>query len=165
MPPVDGYTIPVLHPLVVHFPLALLLAAIVPAVLYVARGTGVWRTATLLMLVLAAAGAGASYLTGEALEEEVEGEPVVERFLERHEAAALWTVLGSVAAVLAWSAAAFAEGRRRTALGTAARAGLLALVLVAAGLVAWTAHLGGLMVWGRPAEGAPAVHEAGHSHR
>ncbi|MDX1421078.1 MAG: DUF2231 domain-containing protein [Rubricoccaceae bacterium] len=156
------YTVPYLHPLAVHFPLVLLLLAAAAAAAYAALGTGVWRRATLALLLLGVPAAYWAHETGETLEEAVEGEPAVERFVEYHETAASWTLWTSVAALLATAGGTLWWRRRQKERVTADPGGaprkeplglrLLVLVaaLAAALLVAYTGHLGGLMVWGVP---------------
>lgn len=149
----SGYRIPYLHPLVVHFPVVLLLLAAGAGAVYAAVGTAVWRVAALLFLALGAVGAWAAGQTGEILEEDVEGEPMAELFLDAHEDAAGWTLWIAAAGALAFAMATGARWRRRTEPGEEPlllRLALLPLALAPAGLVAYTAHLGGLMTWGVP---------------
>jgi hypothetical protein len=66
LPPFEG-----LHPLVVHFPIALFLTALVPAALALVfrKRAGTWLWASTLLIALATAGAFAAVLTGEATED------------------------------------------------------------------------------------------------
>ncbi len=149
---IQQYDIPYLHPLMVHFPLVLLLLAAGAAVLYAALGRPVWRGAALVLFVLGAAGAFAARQTGETMEHDMEGEPVVEAVLPTHERMAEVTMWTAIAAALAYGGLTVAA--RRRAGGTEPLAWRLAALLpavAAAALVAWTAHLGGIMVWGIPA--------------
>ena len=104
----------------------------------------------MLLLGLGAAGALAAYLTGEEMEAQAEGVPIVEMLVEKHESLGKWTLVVATGATLAVAACAWVEARRRT-LPAALRWITALLVLAAAGLAAWTGHLGGLMVWGVPA--------------
>lgn len=161
---IQQYEIPYLHPLLVHFPLVLLLLGAAAATLYAALGRGVWRRTALVLFLLGTAGAWAAERTGHALAQAVEGDPIVEQVVERHEAAAEWTVLVSAFAAFAFTGLSLvavvrrpkpvADGeeppprpKREPLWGR-----FLALVpaVAAAVLVAWTAHLGGIMVWGIP---------------
>lgn len=152
------YTIPYLHPLAVHFPLVLLLLAAGVAAAYAASGAAVWRQATLGLLLLGTAASWWAGETGETLESAVEGEPLAEAVLDTHEAMAEWTLRLALLASVAVAGATLAV-RRRSASGAPApvaeplwaRATVLVLAVGAAVLVAWTAHLGGIMVWGVPA--------------
>ena len=161
----QDYEIPFLHPLVVHFPLVLVLLGAGAAGVYFLLGRGVWRRAALVLFALGAASAWAAAETGPALADALRGDPVVDRVVGAHAAAAEWTVGTSALAAavfallsalaLRWRPAPLAEGeeappprpRREPLWGR-----LLGLVLAAAAaaLVAWTAYLGGLMVWGVP---------------
>ena len=156
------YTIPYLHPLAVHFPLVLLMLAAGAATAYAVLGTDVWRRAVLVLLFLGVPAAYWAHQTGEALEDGMEGDPAVERFVEYHEAAAaatLWVSLAAFAAVAGGTLWWRQHQKRRvtsTPGGALAKEPLglrllvLLLALAAAVLVAYTAHLGGLMVWGVP---------------
>lgn len=156
MEPLFEYEIPYLHPLAVHFPLVLLLLAGVVGLAYLWRGTALWRRAAMVFLALGAATAYWASETGETLEDDVRGEPMVEAIVETHEEAAEWTLWSAVGALLSFGAASLWLRRlpEPTEVGqkdpTLLRAALALLALVPAGLVAYTGHLGGLMVWGVP---------------
>ena len=154
------YEIPYLHPLAVHFPLVLLMLAAGAAGGYAVLGTATWRYAVLAFLLLGVPSAYWAQRTGHTLEEAVEGEPAVERFLDYHETAAAWTLRASIVALLVVGGTTFWL-RRRGRAGADLSAvlskeplGLRLLVLVpalaAAVLVAYTGHLGALMMWGVP---------------
>ena len=156
------YEIPYLHPLAVHFPLVLLMLAAAAAGAYAVLGTATWRSAVLLLLLLGTVSAYWAHETGPALKEDVEGEPSVERFVASHQAAAAWTLRTSVVALLVTGGGTLWVRRRRRLRVASGPDGVLLkeplglrlLVLLpalaAAALVAYTAHLGGLMVWGVP---------------
>lgn len=158
------YEIPFLHPLLVHFPLVLLLLGAAAAGLYLLLGRGVWRRSALVLFVLGALSAWAAAETGPALAEAVD-DPVVERVVGRHAAAAEWTVAASAFAAAYFAVLSALALRRRPpaepeegedAPPPPRREALwgrllgFGLAVAAAALVAWTAHLGGLMVWGVP---------------
>lgn len=156
------YEIPFLHPLAVHFPLVMLLLGAGAAVFYVVLGRAVWRQAGLVLFVLGAVGAWAAGQTGHALYNAVEGDPIVEEIVRTHEAGAEWTLAVSIVAALAFGLVSVARLRRQKPPAEGEEVavpkreplwGRLLVVLpaiVAAALVAWTAHLGGIMVWGVP---------------
>lgn len=167
------YEIPFLHPLLVHFPLVLLLLGAGAAGLYLVLGRAVWRKAGLILFALGALSAWAAGETGHALEQAVEGDPIVEQVVGRHEAGAEWTLLASVLAAAAFALVSLSRLslprlRRRAAEAEDAEADpepmpvrplreplwgrflVLIPAWAAAALVAWTAHLGGIMVWGVP---------------
>ena len=158
------YEIPFLHPLAVHFPLVLLLLGAGAAGLYLVLGRAVWRQAGLVLFLLGAASAWAAGETGHALAQAVEGDPIVEEVVGRHEAGAEWTLWSSALAAALFALVSAARLRRPTppagdgedAPPPRTREPLWGRLLVAfpallaALLVAWTAHLGGIMVWGVP---------------
>ncbi len=155
------YEIPFLHPLAVHFPLVLLLLGAAAAGLYLVLGRAVWRQAGLVLFLLGTVGAWAAGETGHDLEQAVEGDPMVERVVGRHESGAEWTLWTSALATFGFGFVSVARLRRRPPVEgddapVRTREPLWGRLLVlvpawaAAGLVAWTAHLGGLMVWGVP---------------
>ncbi|MEM6328571.1 MAG: DUF2231 domain-containing protein [Bacteroidota bacterium] len=150
------YEIPYLHPLAVHFPLVLLLLAGAAGMVYLLRGTSVWRVSVLTFLALGAASAYWANETGQTLEADVRGEPMVEAIVETHEDAAGWTFWSAVGALLLvggmslWLRrlpAPTEVGKRDPML---MRSAIAMISCVPAILVAYTAHLGGLMVWGVP---------------
>lgn len=97
---------------------------------------------SLAMLAAFAVAAVVTYLTGEPAEESVEGVAgVSEALIERHEEAALLATI-ALGVVGAASLAALVFFRRRT-LPRGAMLGLLAVGLVPAGALAYTANLGG----------------------
>ncbi len=160
---ITQYEIPYLHPLVVHFPLVLLLLGAAAAAVYALLGRGVWRRAALVLFVLGTASAWMAEETGHELAHAVEGEPVVEQVVDRHEQGAEWTVVMSALAALVFVVISLVRLRRPKPLAEGEEAPppltreplwgrLLALLpaFAAAALVAWTAHLGGIMVWGIP---------------
>lgn len=168
---ITQYEIPFLHPLVVHFPLVLILLGAAVAGLYLLFGSRALRVAGLTLFVLATASAWFAQETGPALYRAVEGDPLVEEVIEAHRDGASWTVWTSAFAMLAFGVVSAARLRPRRRPAAAAGEGaeapapeprrprreplwgrLLVAVLAfaAAAFVAWTAHLGGLMVWGVP---------------
>lgn len=146
------YTIPLLHPVVVHFPIALALAAVLTALIWMARNKMRWWRMTVVLNLLAFLGGIAALRTGEAMEDQSEGVTMVDRFVEWHETMgerAVWA-LGTAIVVLfvmRWI------GLREVAhAGVRLRWRLIAFffVLLAAVLVALTGHIGGIMTWGVP---------------
>lgn len=158
------YEIPYLHPLAVHFPLVLLLLGAGAAVMYLVFGRGGWRRAGLVLFVLGTLGAWAAERSGHDLYAAVEGDPIVEEIVGPHRDGAVGTVWTSLAAALAFGVVSAARLRKptlppevealppRTTPREPVWGRVLVLIpaLAAAALVAWTSHLGGLMVWGVP---------------
>jgi len=127
-----------LHPLLIHFPIALVIAAVAAEVGAMVTHDACWRQvgitnvrAGALFAVLAAM---AGWLFAPA------GDLAPSPLLQWHR----W--VGTIAAVLSVTAAAAAGGAGRNA--SPARV-MYRLALLGAGvLVAITGHLGGLLVWG-----------------
>jgi uncharacterized membrane protein len=143
-------TLPYLHPAIVHFPIALIMAGAVAALGYAVVGRTAWRWAALLLIGAGALGAFVAHETGEELEDAVEGEARVEALVEQHEDAAAWAQWLAVATTVVLAAIAFVSRRRTVPDMLAVRLVVLAMAVAAAAAVGWTGHLGGLMVWGVP---------------
>jgi uncharacterized membrane protein len=127
-----------LHPLLIHFPIALVVVAALAELVAMVTADERWRTVAVANLRAGAFFALLAAVAGWrlALAPEMEESPL----LEWHR----WLGTAAAAAALA---AAFATGsiRRRLALGALT----YRTALFAAGtLVAVTGHLGGLLVWG-----------------
>lgn len=148
-----------------HFPIALATTALLFDLVLLARRLprGCDGAAAALWL-LAAAGAGAAYLSGERAHEGLgELAPAVHAAVESHEEAALPTAiaLGALALLRLYLA-------RRADASRALRRIALALALAAQGLVVWTADRGGALVYrhGVAVEAAAPASPGGHEdHR
>lgn len=150
IPPWNG-----LHPLIVHFPIALLMVApILIVVALLAKQERAFLTSALIVMALGTAGAWLAVATGEAAGHLAEGIPGAEPLLERHEemaesARTVFTVLTLVfAALIAVPWALKREPPRAVRLGS--YGGLLAVYAGALLFLANTAH-----------QGARLVHEKG----
>jgi len=141
-----------LHPLIVHFPVALLLAA----PLFIALGA-LWKkerrglfAAGLVLMILGTASAYLAVETGEAASELVHGSQEVTHILLHHEKLAEGTRLVFTALTLLYAILLFLPGRFKKPLGKVAAIVLysLFLALYAGGavLLANTAHNGGRLV-------------------
>ncbi len=139
---------PNIHPLIVHFPIALFSAGfLVGMVGYIFR-KDILKNAGLVMVILGAAGAVAAALSGEEAEEAVgkflsaEGEQA----LESHETFGGVTVyILPAAALLNLLGAVFLKNRRRAAgalLAAYVAAGILGVIMVNV-----TAYKGGRLVY------------------
>lgn len=157
MDAVFRYHIPELHPLAVHFPVALLLAAALAALVWMVGGAPFWRRVTSLLSVAGLAGGLFAWFTGDAMKAQAEGVPIVEELVGLHEQMALYALIAAMLAsaslgLLAWLEAAGKSGSGRFAgmnpdrLPYRLAAGFLALL--AAALVAWAGHVGATMTWG-----------------
>ncbi|MEP0547799.1 MAG: DUF2231 domain-containing protein [Rhodothermales bacterium] len=142
--------IPYWHPVIVHFPIALLIFGAGMAAVYAVVGRAFWRGVTLLAFAAGTLGAWAAVWTGEAIYEGVEGTPIVEALVETHEEFGEWALwLGVATTLVLVGVTVWARHTKRDAADpVAVRLIVLALALAAAGLVARAGHLGGTMVWG-----------------
>jgi len=146
------YSIPVLHPVVVHFPVALGVVAVFFAAGWLVRNNMFWFKATLWLHIMAGIGAILALRTGEAMEEQSEGIAIVDELVHLHETTAeraAW-VLG---VSIVWMFVAYWMTNRDTLHSGArgwVRAVTFLLALAAALLLGLTGHIGGLMSWGVP---------------
>ena len=149
MPPLPSWN--ALHPLIVHFPIALLMVApILVIVGLLVKGRRPFLASALLLMVLGTAGAWLAVATGNSAGELAERLPGVKAVLERHEDMAettrtvftvLTLVFGSLVTV-PW--ALRREPPRLVRLG--AHAAFLAIYAGALVYLANTAHQGGRLV-------------------
>jgi len=140
-----------IHPSVVHFPIALTIVGALFSVLYVFTKKDWMRWFAPLLLSLALAGAVTAYFTGQAASDRAEKIGVPDKAIEEHEESGLWALgMIAVACLLGWATHA-----RRKGTWVA-----MILTLLAASVVARTAHLGGQLVYVHGAgrvQGAPGV--------
>jgi uncharacterized membrane protein len=122
-----------LHPVLVHLPIAALILAVLAEFLVLVRGER-WRPATAFLVASGCLGAVLAIVSGVNLEGGQDPE-----MLERHELLGWLTLAGSLTAGGMLIAMRWVPLRRWP---------LLAVLLITAGLVAWTGHVGGTMVWG-----------------
>ncbi len=151
MPGWDG-----LHPLVTHFPIALLLVAFWPLAIGVARRERgrPWLLASFLLTAFGTAAAWVAAYTGEAAGELVERTPQIQAALERHEELGelvrnLFTVI-----TLLIAAALFGPGLRHRRVPP--QAALLVWIVIVA-----VFGVGALAVIHAGHEGGRLVHEFG----
>lgn len=153
MEPLRTYEIPILHPLVVHFPIALVLAGTAAVLIWMSKPTPFWYRCATLAYLAGALAATAAYFTGEAAEEAAQDVPIVDEIVGLHETMAIFTLAATLVTLLA-----LVLTRPKLLSGVAdepppvrgVRIAIGALAVAAAVLVSLTSHLGGLMVWGVP---------------
>ena len=146
------YTIPVFHPVVVHFPVALAILALIPALLWLMRDNVRWLWITLAMEFLAFVGAYVALETGETLEHQSEGVAIVDQFVHLHETMAeraMW-VIGITCGVLVFAAWWGRRDVSRPGVHPGVRTVGFLMVLLGAIVIGLTAHIGGIMTWGIP---------------
>lgn len=146
------YRIPVLHPLLVHFPIALTFVALVCAGLWLVLDRRHWLMSAALLQSVAWVFTWAAFLTGDALHEQSEGVTIVDQLVEYHESMAEWALwVTGISAFLLWMMLRVSS--RDTRRAGSARwmriAGFL-VTLAACALIVWVSHIGGVMVWGTP---------------
>lgn len=141
-----------LHPIAVHFPIALLLVApaFVLAALMLRQDRRGLSRAALMLLLLGTAGAWLAVSTGEAAEERAEGLPGVEEVLHEHEEGGEGSRLYFTGLTLFYAGIVFLPSLLKREPSRALYGGLhavfLVLYLVAAIDLANVAHLGGRLV-------------------
>jgi uncharacterized membrane protein len=154
MTPLFEYEIPILHPLLVHFPIALIIVGAVAVVAWALNPRAFWYRVGTLAFAVGAASALAAYLTGEAAADAAEDVPIVDELVHLHEDLAIYTlaatVITLVALVVTQSHLLSGDAEEGEPPRPAVRWIVACVAILAALLVAWTSHLGGIMVWGVP---------------
>ncbi len=152
MSPLIEYEIPILHPLLVHFPIALILLGSAAVVAWAAIPRPFWYRVSVLAFTGGAISALAAYLTGEAAEAAAKDVPIVDEIVHLHEDLAIYTlgatIITLVALVVTQPRLLSGRDNGGEVPAAAIRWIVAAVALTAAVLVAWTSHLGGIMVWG-----------------
>jgi uncharacterized membrane protein len=142
-----------LHPLIIHFPIALLLVAplfvLIGAVLTPPRGRS-WQAAAFILMLLGTAAVFVAIESGEAAGKLAERSPEINVVLERHSGLAERTSYAFAGLTIAF-AAILACGRllrrdRSRVFATVLPLALLVAYIGAALLLVNTAHNGGLLV-------------------
>jgi uncharacterized membrane protein/mono/diheme cytochrome c family protein len=127
------------HPAVLHFPIALLVAALVVELLLRKRPAEARRPVVTTLLVLAAGASVVTVASGLAFEGAEAHHGAAARILERHQWLGIGVAVVSVLALVAH------QGALKNAMF---RKAVLPLLLVASAGVAYTGHLGGTLVYG-----------------
>lgn len=141
-----------LHPLVIHFPIALLLVApvLVVVALLVRERTKPCTAAALLVMALGTAGSYLAGASGEAAGQVAIRTPEITRVIGEHEAMAQKVQLVFTILTLCYAALLFVPALRKREMSRgaalAANAAFLVVYLGACLLLAGTAHLGGRLV-------------------
>jgi uncharacterized membrane protein len=142
-----------LHPLIVHFPIALLLVAPLFLLLAAAHraGSRYWAIAALLLTVMGTVGLYVAFSTGEAAEHAIDRTPELRDAIHEHEELAettrlLYTILASLLATAVVGLAVFGK-RIKKWLPAASYLLLFTLNVPAALYLANTGHEGGMLVY------------------
>lgn len=130
------------HPLVVHFPIAFLLLALLVEAAALARRRPTYGPTARLLVLSGAVAAVPAAVCGWLLSLELAHGGSLAPIFERHR------VLGIVAALTAVAAAVVAEASRRPEGAVVLRRLYLVLLLVAAVAVSWAGHQGGALSYG-----------------
>lgn len=130
-----------LHAMIIHFPIALLIAGFLSEVIALVSKKEFFRNAAFYLLVLGAMGAGAAYLSGDYAGEGIEDGPL-EGPMELHEQAATITLWLSIITALFRTGIFYFKSE-------ASWAKWVSIVLFAAtiGSVGYTGYLGGQLVY------------------
>ena len=148
----DSYTIPVLHPIAVHFPIVLIVAAAVCVLIWAFRDRMYWLWGALYLSIPAFVSAIVALRTGEQMEEQSEGIAIVDQLVHFHEDLAEYTVwtLGVGLAYLAYAIWSTRRDIQHPGTRIWIRLTAVLIFLLVAGLVIVTGHAGGVMTWGVP---------------
>lgn len=126
--------------MVVHFPVALLLAALVIETLAILLGKAAWHRVSLWNLVLGTMGAAVAVLTGRLAMTAAKHSMEIYRVMQLHERLG-YVVLGLAVTVIGW------RFSTRDRLSNRSRRAAWFLLAVACGTMAFAAHLGGRLVY------------------
>ena len=127
-----------LHPSIVHFPVALVAVGALFSVGYLVFRREWLRWFAPVLLTLALLGAVAAYFTGQSAEDRAQALGVPDAAIEQHEESGTWGMgLTALACLLAW---ATHVGRRGIWISTV-------LAVAAMGIIFWSGHLGGRLVY------------------
>jgi len=146
-----------LHPMVVHFPIALLSVFFIMELLGVVFGAEKLRTGASWMLYLGALGAIAAVSAGWLAESTVTHSEVVHAIMERHEAFGI-SVLVIAVILSAWRL------RYAHTLSGSLRFVYLFIAFIMLLLMSFGADLGGLMVYKHGVSVNAVVQPPGHNH-
>ncbi|MEP0774589.1 MAG: DUF2231 domain-containing protein [Acidobacteriota bacterium] len=141
-----------LHPALVHFPIALIFVALLFEALSRTRRWRALDSAAVFLIVLAAVGSVAAFVTGKLAYEEVVVPPAGRQLLEQHESFGVLVMVGML--LLAGARLLLARGDRHSGPLNWLYLGVLAL---AAALVTYQAHLGGRLVYDHGVGTAPSL--------
>lgn len=149
-----------IHPLIVHFPIALLLTSVLADLLALLRPRAVFKDVALFLLILGVIGAVAAGVSGERAAEAVARLPDLRQAVEQHEDFATGTIWLFIALLLSRLYMVI-KGRFVSIF----RAAYFIVSLVAGGLLMATAYSGGSLVYERGAGVKPVMNQAPRAER
>lgn len=149
-----------IHPLIVHFPIALLLTSVLADLLALLRPGTVFKDVALFLLILGVIGAIAAGVSGERAAEAVAHLPDLREAVEQHEDLATGTIWLFVALLLSRLYMVI-KGRFVSIF----RAAYFIVSLVAGGLLMATAYSGGSLVYERGAGVKPVMNQTPRAER
>ncbi|OGG51708.1 MAG: hypothetical protein A3F84_23450 [Candidatus Handelsmanbacteria bacterium RIFCSPLOWO2_12_FULL_64_10] len=144
-----------IHPLIVHFPIALLLTSVLADLLALLRLRTVFKDVALFLLILGVIGAVAAGVSGERAAEAVAHLPDLREAVEQHEDFATGTIWLFIALLLSRLYMVI-KGRFVSIF----RAAYFIVSLAAGGLLMATAYSGGNLVYERGAGVKPVMNQA-----
>lgn len=131
-----------LHPMIVHFPIALLIVGFLTDILGLLTKREFFTQAGFYMLILGTLGVIAAYLSGEQAGGGISEEGALKQALETHENAALITIwLASITAVFRIALVYFKKYKGALKIAS------LVLFLLVVGSIARTGNYGGELVY------------------
>lgn len=141
----------VLHPMIVHFPVAMLFTIPIGLVFWSHLQDGSWHAAMLATALGAAISTSIAYATGPAMIPHGKNPEIMEMLMPLHETMALVTLVLSWLVTLALTMVYFiadygAETGERVPYW--ARFWIIVLAAITGAAAAYTGHLGAQMVWG-----------------
>jgi len=137
-----------IHPIVVHFPIALTVVGALAILAYAILRRDWLRWFGPILLTIALAGAGGAYFSGEAAKDRAERIGVPQAAIQEHEEAGIWAIwLVALSTLLAWATHASRRGVWVAAV----------VSLVAVATVAVASHRGGTLVYVHGAGRVPAT--------
>lgn len=145
--------VPVIHPMIVHFPIALLL--LTPALLLAWSHVQnlSWHNAAMMCATGGALSTTFAYLSGDAIRTYSANSPMVKLLIDQHERSALGTLIGAWlvfgALLVVYRVADYHPSPQGASpVPYWMRASIIVIAALTAALAAYTGHIGGKMVWG-----------------
>ena len=148
IPPLEG-----MHPIVVHFPIGILLIAWLPILVGVIdkKRRNAWFASAFMLLLVGTIGAFAAVFTGEATEETVgTTSQLIENAIHEHEEAAEMArnlfIATTIVFLAVWLTLAKINEKKKAMVAVAGGALVVAFYAVASLALANAGHLGGVLV-------------------